>query len=185
MNHNTEAKELLNAKRTSLIFKRFALELVENYEDLKDIAIIGLQPRGVELANAIHRELESLTDTKIQIGLLDHTFYRDDIGRRGEIHLPKPSRIDFSTEGKKIILIDDVLYTGRSIRSAIDALMRFGRPESIELMVLVDRVYQREVPIKPDYFGVSIDSRNTDHYVRVNWLDSKQAEVWLKDKEND
>jgi len=185
MNHNSDTKELLSASRASLIFKRFALELVENYVDLKELAIIGLQPRGVALAEVVMKELKATTSHDVLFGTLDNTFYRDDIGRSGEIHIPKPSKIDFSTEGKRIVLIDDVLYTGRSVRSAIDGLMRFGRPQSIELMVLVDRVFQREVPIKPDYIGVSIDSRNTEHYVRVNWLDDNEAEVWLKDKEND
>ena len=183
MNNNATQKVLLNSQKTALIVKRFALELIENHGDLSKSAIIGLQPRGVELAEAIRNEVVNIIGSNVKFGTLDHTFYRDDISRGG-IHIPKPSKIDFSTENLRIILIDDVLYTGRSIRAAIDAIMRFGRPSDIELMVMVDRIHKREVPIKPDYKGVSIDSRNTEQFVKVEWKSQSEVAVWLLDKKS-
>ncbi len=183
MNDNATQKVLLNSQKTALIVKRFALELIENHGDLSQSAIIGLQPRGIELAEAIRNEVVNIIGSNVKFGTLDHTFYRDDISRGG-IHIPKPSKIDFSTENLRIILIDDVLYTGRSIRAAIDAIMRFGRPSDIELMVMVDRIHQREVPIKPDYKGVSIDSRNTEQFVKVEWKSQSEVAVWLLDKKS-
>jgi pyrimidine operon attenuation protein / uracil phosphoribosyltransferase len=181
MNDNSPKRILLNPQRTDLIIKRFALELIENHGDFSQSAIIGLQPRGIELAEAVKNAITDITNKEVKFGTLDHTFYRDDISRGG-IHIPKPSKVDFSTENRRIILIDDVLYTGRSIRAAIDAIMRFGRPSDIELMVMVDRIHQREVPIKPDYKGVSIDSRNTNQFVKVEWNSQSEVLVWLLDK---
>lgn len=176
-----ETQILLDTYKTKLIIKRFALQLLENHESMENTAIIGLQPRGVELASAIVSELHNKGIKNVLFGVLDHTFFRDDIGR-GEIHLPKPSNINFSTENKNIIIVDDVLYTGRSIRSAMDAIMSFGRPKRIELMVLVERIFEREIPIKPDYKGISIDSRNSTNYVRVDWNSTNEVTVWLLDK---
>ncbi len=181
MNVDAAQKILLNNQKTELIIKRFALELIENHADFKQSAIIGLQPRGIELATAIKLEIEKHIQGPVSFGTLDHTFYRDDISRGG-IHIPKPSKVEFSTENLRIILVDDVLYTGRSIRAAIDAIMRFGRPLAIELLVMVDRIHQREVPIKPDYKGVSIDSRNTNQFVKVEWNSQSEVSVWLLDK---
>jgi pyrimidine operon attenuation protein/uracil phosphoribosyltransferase len=174
---SNQSKLLLSPLKGEMILKRFALQIVENHKNISELAIIGLQPRGIELAQSIHRYVSQLTETEILYGQLDHTFFRDDIGR-GNIHIPKPSKINFSTEGKTIILVDDVLFTGRSVRSAIDAIMSFGRPNRIELLVLVDRIHERELPIKPDYVGVSIDSRNTNSYVNVEWINN-ELNVWL------
>lgn len=178
-------KILLSSDHTRLILKRFALELIEKHQSFQDTAIIGLQPRGIELAHALKKEIEQLIGEQIKFGELDHTFFRDDIGR-GEIHIPKPSKINFSTENLNIIIIDDVLFTGRSVRSAMDAVMSFGRPKRIELLVLVERLFERELPIKPDFYGVLVDSRNTNNYVRVEWQASNEVQVWLlENKENE
>ncbi len=174
---NNQSKLLLSPLKGEMILKRFALQVVENHKNLTELAIIGLQPRGIELAQLIHKHVCELSNKSILFGELDHTFFRDDIGR-GSIHIPKPSKINFSTEGKTIVLVDDVLYKGRSVRSAIDAIMSFGRPSQIELLVLVDRIHERELPIKPDYVGVSIDSRNTNSYVNVEWI-GNELNVWL------
>lgn len=174
---NNQSKLLLSPLKGEMILKRFALQIVEKHKHLSELAIIGLQPRGIELAQLIHQHVCNLSNNSILFGELDHTFFRDDIGR-GSIHIPKPSKINFSTEGKSIVIVDDVLYTGRSVRSAIDAIMSFGRPSQIELLVLVDRIHERELPIKPDYVGVSIDSRNTNAYVNVEW-NNDELNVWL------
>ncbi len=178
MTNNANPKILVDTQKANLIIQRFALQLIENHKDLSNTAIIGLQPRGIQLAKAIKNHINHLGHHDILYGEVDHTFFRDDIGRGG-FHLPKPSSVNFSTENKNIIIVDDVLFTGRSVRSAIDAIMSFGRPNRIELMVLVDRRFQRELPIKPDYTGVTIDSRNTNDFVKVMWQSENLVQVWL------
>lgn len=176
-----EHKKLINHAKARLIIQRFALQIIENHKKTGQTALIGIQPRGVNIAKAIYQQLKEMGYGEILYGEIDNTFFRDDIGRGG-FHLPKPSKIEFSTEGKNIILVDDVLYTGRTVRAAIDAIMSFGRPARIELMVLVDRIYQRELPIEPNFVGVSIDSKNTDEFVKVEWNElSFDGEVWLLD----
>ncbi len=179
MTNQSEPKILLDTHKANLIIQRFALQVIENHKDLSNTAIIGLQPRGIQLAQAIKQHIDSLGYPNLLYGEVDHTFFRDDI-RRGGFHLPKPSNMNFSTENKNIIIVDDVLFTGRSVRAAIDAIMSFGRPNRIELMVLVDRRFQRELPIKPDYTGVTIDSRNTNDFVKVEW-NNQSVQVWLLD----
>ncbi len=169
---------LLNPQKVALITKRFALQIVENHKSFENVAIIGLQPRGIDLASCVKNEVSNLIGVDLKFGELDHTFFRDDIGR-GEIHIPKPSKIEFSTEGMNIIIIDDVLFTGRSVRAAIDAILRYGRPSRIELMVLVERIFERELPIKPDYKGISIDSRKVNQKVKVDWQNDDNVNVWL------
>lgn len=177
MTHQSEPKILLDSHKANLIIQRFALQVIENHKDLANTAIIGLQPRGIELAQAIKNHIHQIGHQSILYGEVDHTFFRDDIGRGG-FHIPKPSSMNFSTENKNIVIVDDVLFTGRSVRAAIDAIMSFGRPNRIELMVLVDRRFQRELPIKPDYVGVTIDSRNTNDFVKVEWT-NQTVKVWL------
>lgn len=177
-----EPRILFDHQRVELIIKRFALGLAEHHTKLDQLALIGMQPRGVELSRRIYQELVRITaKTDIKYGELDITFFRDDIGRSDEIFLPKETRIDFSTENLNIVLIDDVLYTGRSIRAGIDALMSYGRPAAVELMVLIDRRFQRELPISPDYVGATVDSRTTGEYVKVDWKDANNK-VWLLSK---
>jgi pyrimidine operon attenuation protein/uracil phosphoribosyltransferase len=178
-----EPKILINHRQTELIIHRFVLQLTEQHGNLENCAIIGLQPRGVELSRGLMQKLNELKPGhKARYGELDNTFFRDDI-RRGEIHMPRPSRIDFSTENLNIVLVDDVLFTGRSIRAGIDALINFGRPARVELMVLVDRRYNRELPIAADYSGVVVDSRSTGEHVKVEW-NSNQNQTWLLPNKN-
>jgi len=161
----SELKSLLNEQQMQLTVKRLANQVLENNVDLQNTVLIGLQPRGIYLSDRIVKELSSLTG-QIFYGKLDITFYRDDI--RKELHVPNQTDIKFSIEGKKVVLIDDVLYTGRTTRAALDALMDYGRPDKIELMVLIDRRYSRQLPIQADYIGKSIDSIVTQK-VKVLW----------------
>lgn len=161
----SELKSLLNQQQIELTIKRLANQILENNVQLENTALIGIQPRGIFLSDRIVTELSKEADN-ILYGKLDITFYRDDI--RKELHVPNQTDIKFSIEGKKVILIDDVLYTGRTIRAALDALMDFGRPEKVELMVLIDRRYSRQLPIQADYTGKSIDSIVTQK-VKVLW----------------
>ena len=158
---------ILTNTQLKLTVKRLAHQLLEDVTDVKDVVFIGLQPRGVLVAEAIVEEMEKIADgNTIQFGILDITFYRDDV--RKEIHLAKKTAIPFSTDGKQVILIDDVLYTGRTIRAALDALQDFGRPASVKLAVLVNRLFNRELPIQPDFCGLAINTQSSQS-VKVDW----------------
>jgi len=167
-------KPVLDHQQIQLTIKRLASQILENNPALKNTVLIGIQPRGVYLSNRIVKELSSeLNGEAFHYGRLDITFYRDDI--RKELHVPNQTDIRFSIEGRKVILVDDVLYTGRTIRAALDALMDFGRPEKVELMVLIDRRYSRQLPIQPDYTGKSIDSIVTQK-VKVLWEEKDERD---------
>jgi pyrimidine operon attenuation protein/uracil phosphoribosyltransferase len=174
----SEFKSLLNQQQIELTIKRLANQVLENNVELQNTVLIGIQPRGIFLSDRIVKELSSLT-SHILYGKLDITFYRDDI--RKDLHVPNQTDIKFSIEGKKVVLIDDVLYTGRTTRAALDALMDFGRPDKVELMALIDRRYSRQLPIQADYIGKSIDSIVTQK-VKVLWKErDERDEVILID----
>jgi len=161
---------LLSSTQLDLTIKRLAHQLVENQNELNNIVFVGIQPRGKLVANKMMDTIASLyPDFKLQYGVLDITFYRDDI--RVELHEPKETTLTQSIEGKKVILIDDVLYTGRTIRAALDALQDFGRPQKVELCVLINRSFNRELPIQPDYCGLSIDTKPQQNVV-VDWTNN-------------
>lgn len=160
-------KTILSEQQIALVIKRLSHQIHENHLGLKDTVIVGIQPRGTFLSNRIVRELkELLAEGEVVYGVLDITFYRDDV--RQNIHIANETDIPFSIENKNVILIDDVLYTGRTIRAAMDALIDFGRPAKVELCVLIDRRFKREFPIQPDYVGRSIDTISSE-MVKVCW----------------
>ena len=159
-------KIILDNNQLQFTIKRLAYHLVEGYTSLSDVVFIGLQPRGTAVSDKIVSVIQSqLPHEKIQYGLLDITFYRDDI--REELHQPAKTDINFSIEGKQVVLIDDVLHTGRTIRAALDALNDFGRPSGVKLCVLVNRRFSRQLPIQPDYCGIAIDT-NPAQKVKLN-----------------
>ncbi len=160
-------KTILNKYQLQITIERLAYQLVENYDDLSSVVLIGIQPRGIFLSDKIFDQLKKIKpDNPVHYGKMDITFYRDDI--RKELHQPSQTNISFSVEDKNVILIDDVLYTGRTIRAALDALLDFGRPKKVELCVLINRRYSRQLPIQPDYCGKSIDSIISQK-VKVEW----------------
>lgn len=177
---------ILNEKNFDITVNRLCFELIENHDDFADSVIIGLQPRGVNLAQRITGKLRQfLPQANIVSGNLDITFFRDDFRRRENVLVPSATQIDFIIENKKVILVDDVLYTGRTIRAALDAILAFGRPSMVELAVLIDRKFSRHVPIEPNYVGKAIDTIMSDK-VKVLWQETDQKdEVWLftQDKE--
>jgi pyrimidine operon attenuation protein/uracil phosphoribosyltransferase len=176
-----EPRILLTHKQIDLIIRRFALQIAENHGNMAGCAVLGLQPRGVELSRRLRQVITSLyPNNQMRYGELDNSFFRDDIGR-GDFIVPNPNKVDFNTEGLQIILVDDVLFTGRSVRAGLDALMHFGRPRRVELMVLIDRRYNRELPIAADYTGAVVDSRSTGEHVKVEWSDNDNK-VWLLSK---
>jgi len=163
---------LLNAKEVNIILHRLACQLIENHNDFTKTVLIGIQPRGRYLANRIAKMLKDYYKIKnIQLGHLDITFFRDDF-RRGDKPLEASTTdIDFIIENKKVVFIDDVLYTGRSIRAALTAIQSFGRPNEIELLTLIDRRFSRHLPIQPDYKGRQVDAINNEK-VKVNWIEN-------------
>lgn len=176
-------KVLLNAKEVNIILHRLACQLIEKHNDFSKTVLIGLQPRGVFLANRIAKILKDDYKVKnIQLGLLDITFFRDDF-RRGDKPLEaNTTNINFLVEDKTIVFIDDVLYTGRSIRAALTAIQSFGRPNEIELLTLIDRRFSRHLPIQPDYRGRQVDVIN-DEKVKVNWKENDgEDSVYLINK---
>ncbi len=162
-------KVLLNSKEINIILRRLACQLVENHPNFENTVIVGIQPRGVFLANRIIQLLEEEYGIKnIEYGQLDITFYRDDFRRSEKPLEANKTKIDFIVEDKQVIFIDDVLYTGRSIRAALTAIQSFGRPNEIELLTLIDRRFSRHLPIQPDYNGRQVDAIN-DEQVKVHW----------------
>ena len=164
--------ELLNSDQLSITITRLCHELIENHGDFTNTAIIGLQPRGIYLANRIVARLAEMTGVEdIKHGDLDFTFHRDDFRRKSVPPTPSDTRMDFTIEDAKVVLIDDVLYTGRTIRAGLDALLAFGRPRTVELMVLIDRRFSRHLPIQPNYIGRTVDSIASER-VEVSWNDT-------------
>lgn len=173
-------KLILTGPQLAITIKRLAHQVLENNINLENTVLIGLQPRGIFLSDQIVAEIKKeLPSGKLQYGKLDITFYRDDVRR--ELHVANQTDIPFSIEEKKVILIDDVLYTGRTIRAALDALLDFGRPEKVELCVLIDRRLRRQFPIQPDYVGKSVDSIISQK-VKVFWKEKDgKEEVMIMD----
>ncbi len=176
-------KVLLNAKEVNIILHRLACQLIEKHNDFSNTVLIGLQPRGVFLADRIAKILKENYKVKnVQLGHLDITFYRDDF-RRGEKPLEaNATEINFLVENKNIVFIDDVLYTGRSIRAALTAIQSFGRPNEIELLTLIDRRFSRHLPIQPDYRGRQVDVINNEKVI-VHWKENENEDrVYLIEK---
>jgi pyrimidine operon attenuation protein/uracil phosphoribosyltransferase len=161
-------KELLNSAAIEITLNRLACELKENHGDFKDSVLIGIQPRGLKVMERLKADLKKFGVEDIQTGTLDVTFFRDDFRRRESPIQANQTHIDIILENKKVVFIDDVLYTGRSIRSALDAVQSFGRPAEIELLVLIDRRFSRHLPIQPDYTGKQVDSLDSQK-VLVEW----------------
>ncbi len=170
-------KVLLDANQIDIIINRLVCQLIENHNDFTNTVLIGLQPRGIYLLEKLLDVLsKKYADKVITSGNLDYTFFRDDFRRNEKTIKVKPSNIEISIENKKVVLIDDVLFTGRSIRAAMSSIDSYGRPECIELMVLIDRRFKRELPIEANYFGAKIDTIDGDR-VSVVWGNNKDDNV--------
>jgi pyrimidine operon attenuation protein/uracil phosphoribosyltransferase len=173
-------KVILDGEAIERTLSRIAHEIIEQADDLQRVALVGIHTRGVPLAQRLRRLIEERTETEVQLGTLDITFYRDDVQVRGgeaPIHaqpVVRATSLDFPLDGTTCILVDDVLYTGRTIRAAIDALFDYGRPEKVQLAVLADRGH-RELPIRPDYVGKNLPTargeRVTVQLVEIDEVD--------------
>jgi pyrimidine operon attenuation protein/uracil phosphoribosyltransferase len=167
-------KAILTEQQVALSIKRLAHQVLENHLQLKDTVIIGMQPRGIYVSDRIVNELKTLVAPEnIKYAKLDITFYRDDV--RKELKIANKTDINFSIENKQVIIIDDVLWTGRTIRAALDALLDFGRPAKVELCVLIDRRFSRELPIHADYIGRTIDTFPSQK-VMVRWKEKDDVD---------
>lgn len=179
-------KILLNSKEIGIILHRLACQLIEKHLDFSNTVLIGIQPRGIYLAERLTSILRDEYEVKnIELGYLDITFYRDDFRRSEKILEANKTNINFVVENKKVVFIDDVLYTGRSIRSALTAIQSFGRPDEIELLVLIDRRFSRHLPIQPNYRGRQVDAINKEK-VKVNWKENDGEDmIYLINQEKD
>ena len=165
-------KVLLNAIEVKIALHRLACQLIENHDNFSNTVLIGIQPRGIFLAERIKSLLETDYKVKnIELGYLDITFYRDDFRRNDKTIEANRTNINFIVEDKKVVFIDDVLYTGRSIRAALTAIQSFGRPLEIELLTFIDRRFSRHLPIQPDYRGRQVDAINNEK-VKVCWKEN-------------
>ena len=174
-------KVLLSDKKINIILNRLCYQLIERHGNFSNAILIGLQPRGTLLLDRLIKLLIKSGIAELKTGKLDTTFFRDDF-RRSEIPLSANTTVmNQSVEGKDIVLIDDVLFTGRSIRSALTAIDTYGRPKSIELLVLVDRRFSRHLPIQPDYLGAQIDALQGDK-VKVVWSENETENIVYLEK---
>lgn len=170
-------KVLLSSKEVNIILHRLTTQLIEKHQDFSNTVLIGLQPRGVYFANRIKFLLEDFYKIpNVRLGLLDITFFRDDFRRGNKTLEANTTKIDFIIEDKNVIIIDDVLYTGRSISAALTAMQSFGRPKDVELLTLIDRRFSRHLPIQPNYRGRQVDVIN-DEKVVVKWVENDNEDT--------
>lgn len=178
-----QAKEVVDQVTMKRALTRITYEIIERNHSIQDIVLVGIKTRGIYIASRIAERLKQLEDIDIPVGELDITLYRDDKKENREEPELHSSDIPVSLEGKEVILIDDVLYTGRTIRAAMDAVMDFGRPRKISLAVLVDRGH-RELPIRADYVGKNIPtSRAEEILVEMQELDGQDRIMILKEED--
>lgn len=166
-----DGRIILDSKPFGMVLDRLCCELIENYDRFEEACLIGIQPRGTFLADRLYARLDDWNARgELQYGKLDITFYRDDFHLREAPLIASETELDFPVEGRHIILVDDVLYTGRTVHAAMTALGDFGRPATVALLTLVDRRFNRHLPIRADHVGIRVDAVD-EAYVRVRWRD--------------
>ena len=169
-------KKILGANEISTILNRLSFQLIEDHNSFENTVLVGIQPRGSLLAKRIATLINNYNKSNhLKIGYLDITFFRDDFRRSEKVLKANSTNLDFSIENQTVVLVDDVLYTGRSIRAALSAIQSFGRPMTVKLLTLIDRRFSRELPIQPDYCGTQVDSRLNEKVV-VNWKENNNED---------
>lgn len=177
------SKLIFNKELLAITIDRLCYQLIENHDNFAESVMVGLQPRGIYLSKRIFERLREINlENQLKHGELDISFFRDDFRRR-DLIVPSATNMDFIVEGKRVIIVDDVLFTGRTIRAGLDALLAFGRPARVELLVLVNRKFSRQLPIEPDYIGKSIDTISSEKVkVHLKQPDGEDG-VWLISEE--
>ena len=166
----SNGRVILEQERFTLVIERLCHQLIEEFDDFRDTCLIGIQPRGALLAQRLHERLRQIPEVgkAVDLGKLDITFYRDDFRQRDKPLKASTTEMNFLVEDKKVVLVDDVLYTGRTVNAALTALNHYGRPRTVELLALVDRRFNRHLPIQPDFTGITVDALDQT-YVKVEW----------------
>jgi len=177
-----QKKLILDSDLLDITISRLCQQLIENHQEFQETVILGLQPRGIALAELIHQKLKTLKKD-VPLGYLDATFHRDDFRRRDVPVKANETRVPFEIEGKKVVLVDDVLFTGRTVRAAMDAMIAFGRPEKVELLVLIDRKYNRDLPIAADYVGKVVNTLATQKVLVELEAKGDNNKIWLINKD--
>ncbi|MFY0627503.1 MAG: bifunctional pyr operon transcriptional regulator/uracil phosphoribosyltransferase PyrR [Reichenbachiella sp.] len=174
---------LLNQNHLSITISRLCHQLIENHNNFEDTVLLGLQPRGIYVAERIKSALKKEGGVDVPLGYLDITFYRDDFRRRDELLSPNETKIPFIIENKRVVLIDDVLHTGRTVKSALDAMNAFGRPKEVEFLTLIDRIYNRHIPIEASYVGKYVNTVLSQKVlVELTEQGKKEDSIWLIEK---
>ena len=162
-------KKILGANEISTILNRLSFQLIEDHNSFENTVLVGIQPRGSLLAKRISKLINNYNKSNnLKIGYLDITFFRDDFRRSEKVLKANSTKLDFSIENQTVVLVDDVLFTGRSIRAALSAIQSFGRPMAVKLLTLIDRRYSRHLPIQPSYVGRTIDALESEKVI-VEW----------------
>ncbi|MEQ8704099.1 MAG: bifunctional pyr operon transcriptional regulator/uracil phosphoribosyltransferase PyrR [Phaeodactylibacter sp.] len=171
-----KGRVIVGQKRFALTIERLCQQLIEQHGSFEDTCLIGIQPRGVLLGDRLHQRLQALLGgAQVAYGKLDITFYRDDFRTRTKPLSASPTELEFLVEGKKVVLVDDVLYTGRTVQAALTALNHYGRPSKVELLALIDRRFNRHLPIQGDYIGMTVDALD-EAFVRVDWKEQSEED---------
>lgn len=179
-----QKKLILDSDQLDITISRLCQQLIESHGDFSETVIIGMQPRGIFVAEILHKKLEKDIKRDIPLGYLDATFHRDDFRRREIPARGNETRIPFIIEDRKVVLVDDVLFTGRTIRAAMDAMIAFGRPKKVELLVLIDRKYTRELPVAADYVGKAVNTLTSQRVlVELEAQGQKHNKIWLINKD--
>jgi pyrimidine operon attenuation protein/uracil phosphoribosyltransferase len=169
-------RKLMKPREMDLVLDRIAAEIVETHPDLTDVALVGIRRRGIPLAKRLLEKIKKITNVTIPLGILDITFYRDDLTLVDTQPVVEGSHLDFKISGKTVLLVDDVLFTGRTTRAALESILDYGRPKRIELVVLVDRAGHRELPIQADYVGKQVVTTDEEVVeVRLPSIDDEEG----------
>jgi pyrimidine operon attenuation protein/uracil phosphoribosyltransferase len=171
---------ILHSQLLDVTISRLAQQMIENHGDFSNTVLLGLQPRGIFLAERIKKRLEQFGCANVRLGYLDATFYRDDFRRREKPLRANATHVPFLIEDQKVVVIDDVFYTGRTVQAAMNAMMDFGRPERVELLTLINRKYTRHLPLEPTYIGRSVNTIQSQR-VLVQWKEQgfEEDNIWL------
>ncbi len=183
--NETDAVRIFDAEEMRRALRRIAHEIIERNRDLSTLVLAGIPARGVELAQRIAANIEAIEKVRVATGVIDVSMHRDDVGKRTALPVVRASQLPLPFEERTVIMVDDVLFTGRTCRAAMDAISSFGRPACIQLAALIDRGH-RELPIRPDYVGKNLPTaRNERVWVRLENIDHEPDGVWLVKPEKD